>query len=48
MSGSSPLVVAEIKFTEWTSGGVLRHAEFVGLREDKEAGKVVRELVVDG
>jgi bifunctional non-homologous end joining protein LigD len=26
-----PEVVAEIRFTEWTSGGVLRHAEFVGL-----------------
>jgi len=26
-----PVIVAEIKFTEWTSGGVLRHAEFAGL-----------------
>jgi bifunctional non-homologous end joining protein LigD len=26
-----PEVVAEIRFTEWTSGGVLRHAEFVRL-----------------
>ena len=31
-----PVVVAEIKFTEWTRSGVLRHAEFVGLREDKQ------------
>ena len=30
-------------FTEWTSGGVLRHAEFVGLRDDKEAGEVGRD-----
>jgi bifunctional non-homologous end joining protein LigD len=39
-----PEIVVEVKFTEWTSGGVLRHAEFVGLREDKEAGDVVREF----
>jgi ATP-dependent DNA ligase len=26
-------IEAEIKFTEWTTGGLLRHAEFVALRE---------------
>jgi len=26
-------IVAEIKFTEWTSGSVLRHPEFVDLRD---------------
>ena len=30
-----PLVAAEIKFTEWTTGDVLRRAEFVELRDDK-------------
>jgi bifunctional non-homologous end joining protein LigD len=30
-----PTVVADVKFTEWTSGSVLRHPEFVALREDK-------------
>jgi len=38
-----PKMVAEIKFTEWTAGGVLRHAEFVDLRDDKLAHEVVRE-----
>jgi bifunctional non-homologous end joining protein LigD len=38
-----PKVVAEIKFAEWTSGGVLRHAEFVSLRDDKDPKEIVRE-----
>jgi bifunctional non-homologous end joining protein LigD len=28
-----PEIEAEIKFAEWTSGGLLRHAEFVTLRD---------------
>jgi len=32
-----PVVVAEIKFTEWTEGDVLRPPEFVDIREDKQA-----------
>jgi len=36
-------LVAQIEFTEWTPDGHLRHSKFVGLREDKEAGGVVRE-----
>lgn len=39
-----PKFVAEMKFTEWTTSGVLRHAEFAGLREDKEAREVGREV----
>jgi bifunctional non-homologous end joining protein LigD len=38
-----PERVAQIEFTEWTPDGHLRHAKFVGLREDKEAREVVRE-----
>lgn len=38
-----PLLVAEVKFTEWTSSGEMRHPVYLGLREDKPAGKVVRE-----
>jgi DNA ligase D-like protein (predicted ligase) len=30
-----PEVVADIRFAEWTAGGVLRHAEFAKLRDDK-------------
>jgi bifunctional non-homologous end joining protein LigD len=32
-----------VEFTDWTSANHLRHARFVGLRDDKEAKDVVRE-----
>jgi ATP-dependent DNA ligase len=35
--------VAEIEFLEWTGEHHLRHTRFVGLREDKDPRKVVRE-----
>jgi len=38
-----PLLVAQINFQESTPDGHLRHSRFAGLREDKEARKVVRE-----
>jgi bifunctional non-homologous end joining protein LigD len=38
-----PEIVAEIKFTEWTADGKLRHPVYVGLRDDKRAEDVVRE-----
>jgi bifunctional non-homologous end joining protein LigD len=38
-----PMVVVEIKFSEWTSDGRLRQPVFVGLRDDKDAKTVVRE-----
>ena len=34
---------SQIKFTEWTPDGHLRHSKFDGLREDKDAREVVRE-----
>ncbi|QPP09779.1 ATP-dependent DNA ligase [Streptomyces bathyalis] len=40
---SSPELVAEIGFTEWTREGKLRHPRFLGLREDKNPREVVRE-----
>jgi len=38
-----PKVVVRIDFAEWTGAGKLRHTKFVGLREDKDPKKVVRE-----
>jgi bifunctional non-homologous end joining protein LigD len=38
-----PSVVVEIAFTEWTRDNNLRHAAYVGLREDKPAREVRRE-----
>jgi len=32
-----PLLVAQIKFTEWTSDNQLRQPVFLGLRTDKQA-----------
>jgi len=40
----APKLVAEINFTEFTEDGILRHPSFVGLREDKPAKDVVREV----
>ncbi|RJQ65504.1 MAG: DNA ligase D [Desulfobacteraceae bacterium] len=39
-----PERVAEVEFTEWTEDGMLRHPSFKGIREDKEAREVVREM----
>jgi bifunctional non-homologous end joining protein LigD len=39
-----PKLVAEIEFTEWTKEGLLRHPSYKGLREDKPAEQVVREV----
>ena len=39
-----PELVAEVAFREWTRDGVIRQSSFVGLREDKPAAEVVREV----
>jgi bifunctional non-homologous end joining protein LigD len=41
-----PRLVAEIRYTEWTSDGKLRHPTFLGLREDKPPREVRRERPV--
>ncbi|KKQ61147.1 MAG: ligase D protein [Parcubacteria group bacterium GW2011_GWE2_38_18] len=40
-----PKIVCEIRFTEWTNEGVMRHPVFVGLREDKDQNEVGREVL---
>lgn len=44
MQWTRPAAVAQIRFTEWTADNRLRHAAFLGLRLDKLAGEVRREL----
>jgi bifunctional non-homologous end joining protein LigD len=41
-----PELVAEVEFAERTSDGLVRHASFLGLREDKPAGQVRDEQPV--
>src|SRR4029453_2732889 len=38
-----PKLGAEVKFTEWTDSGEMRHPAFLGLREDKKPMDVVME-----
>ncbi|MEO6002970.1 MAG: non-homologous end-joining DNA ligase [Opitutus sp.] len=38
-----PVMVCQLKFTEWTRDNRLRHPVFLGLREDKAAKGVIRE-----
>jgi bifunctional non-homologous end joining protein LigD len=38
-----PTLVAEVKFTEWTTDGKLRHPVYLGLRDDKKPEEVIRE-----
>ena len=38
-----PVMVCQVKFTEWTRDDRLRQPVFLGIREDKDANEVVRE-----
>jgi bifunctional non-homologous end joining protein LigD len=38
-----PKVVVEVAFVEWTESGLLRHPQFVGIREDVRLSDVGRE-----
>ena len=39
----TPVLVGQFEFLEWTGENHLRHTRFMGLREDKKAGDVVKE-----
>ncbi len=41
-----PVLVAQVAFTTWTRDNLVRQAAFKGLREDKPAKEVVREVAV--
>ena len=41
---AEPMMVAAVSFTEWTDEGSVRHPSFQGLREDKSAREVKREI----
>jgi bifunctional non-homologous end joining protein LigD len=41
---AEPELVAEIGFAEWTRDGKLRQPRYQGLRDDKAAHEVVREI----
>lgn len=43
---TEPALVAEVRYAGWTTDQVLRHATFVGLREDKSPAEVVRDAAV--
>jgi bifunctional non-homologous end joining protein LigD len=43
-----PQLVGEVKFTEWTAKGEMRHPVFLGLRADKKATDVTRETPKPG
>ena len=40
-----PTIVVEVSFVEWTRDAPLRHPAFVGVRNDKLARQVRRELL---
>jgi bifunctional non-homologous end joining protein LigD len=40
-----PSLVCQLKFTEWTDDGRLRHPAFMGMRDDKKPKDVIREPV---
>ena len=39
-----PALVAEVQFAAWSGAGRVRHAVYLGLREDKAATEVVRDV----
>jgi len=39
----TPRLVAEVKFTEWTADGILRHPTYLGMRDDVKPERVRKE-----
>lgn len=39
-----PRLICEVKFSEWTKGGSLRHPVYKGLRQDKEVEEIHKEI----
>jgi len=39
-----PEIVVQVAFIQWTVRGKLRHSRFLGVRGDKSAREVVREM----
>jgi bifunctional non-homologous end joining protein LigD len=44
---TDPKVVIEAEFATWTQDGVIRHASFKGIREDKDPEEVTLEVPLD-
>jgi bifunctional non-homologous end joining protein LigD len=42
-----PKLIAEVAFAAWTADGLLRHASFQGIREDKAPSEITREMPAD-
>jgi bifunctional non-homologous end joining protein LigD len=42
--GLKPRLVAQVQFAEWIAVNHLRHSKFVGLRDDKQAQDVRKEI----
>lgn len=38
-----PILVCEVSFSEWTDENIMRQPVFMGLREDKDAKKIIQE-----
>ncbi len=43
ISWVKPTMIVEVEFKEWTSEGILRHASFKGVRQDKKSIEVTHE-----